>query len=70
MTTEGIPARISIAYPKGREIHPGMRSVRAKAAPMESGTATTMAMKDDCRVPAMMGQAPNWAPAAWATPWV
>ena len=51
MTTVGMPARISMAYPKGREIHPGIRSVRAKAAPMESGTATTMAMKDDAGSP-------------------
>ena len=51
-----------MANPKGREIHAGILSVRAKAAPMESGTATTMAMNDDCRVPRMMGQAPNCDP--------
>ena len=54
--------------PSGREIQVGMRSVRAKAAPMESGTAMTMAMSDEARVPQMIAQAPNWAPTGWATP--
>ena len=45
-----------------------MRSVRAKAAPMESGTAMTMAMSDETSVPQMMAQAPNCAPWRWATP--
>ena len=70
MTTLGMPARISMAKPRGREIHPGRRSVRAKAAPMESGTATTTAMMDDWIVPRMMAHAPNCAPWACATPCV
>ena len=37
MTTLGMPARISTVNPSGREIQVGMRSVSAKAAPMESG---------------------------------
>ena len=44
MTTLGMPARISMVNPSGREIQLGIRSVRAKAAPMERGTAMTMAM--------------------------
>ena len=59
-----------MASPKGREIHVGSLSVSAKAAPMERGTATTMAMKDDCSVPRMMGQAPNCDPAECSTPFV
>ena len=47
---------------------PASGSVSAKAAPIERGRATTTAMKDDCSVPAMIGQAPNCEPAAWATP--
>ena len=68
MTTLGMPARISTVNPSGREIQAGMRSVRAKAAPIESGTAMTMAMIEEARVPQMMAQAPNWAPWRWATP--
>ena len=68
MTTLGMPARISMVKPSGREIHVGIRSVRAKAAPMESGTAMTMAMREETSVPQMMAQAPNWAPCGWATP--
>ncbi len=45
-----------------------MRSVRAKAAPIDSGMAMTMAIRDEARVPQMMAQAPNWAPWMWATP--
>ena len=52
--------------PSGREIHVGMRSVRAKAAPIESGSAMTIAMSDEAMVPQMIAQAPNCAP--WATP--
>ena len=48
MTTLGMPARISRVNPRGREIHVGIRSVSAKAAPMEMGTAMTMAMTEDC----------------------
>ena len=70
MTTLGMPARISMAKPSGREIHPGIRSVRAKAAPIDRGSATTTAMREDWMVPAMMGQAPNCEPAACATPCV
>ncbi len=70
MTTLGMPARISIVKPRGREIHVGSRSVRAKAAPMERGTAITMAITDEARVPQMIAQAPNRAPCKWATPWV
>ena len=54
--------------PSGREIHVGMRSVSAKAAPMDSGMAMTMAMTDDATVPQMMAQAPNWAPWRCLTP--
>ena len=46
----------------------GRRSVRAKAAPMESGRAMTMAMTEDAMVPQRMAQAPNWAPCGCATP--
>ena len=48
----------------------GIRSVSAKAAPMESGTAMTMAMTEEARVPQMIAQAPNCAPWGWATPLV
>ena len=70
MTTLGMPARISMVKPSGFEIHVGIRSVRAKAAPMESGTAMTMAMSEETSVPQMMAQAPNCAPCGWATPLV
>ena len=70
MTTLGMPARISMVKPSGLEIHVGIRSVSAKAAPMESGTAMTMAMREETTVPQMMAQAPNWAPIGWATPLV
>ena len=62
MTTLGIPARISTVNPKGREIQVGMRSVKAKAAPSERGTAMTIAMTEEANVPQMIAQAPNWAP--------
>ena len=42
----------------------------AKAAPMESGSAMTIAMSEDASVPQMIAQAPNWAPMGWATPLV
>ena len=68
MTTLGMPARISTVNPRGREIQPGMRSVRAKAAPIDSGMAMTIAMSEEARVPQMMAHAPNRAPSMWATP--
>ena len=68
ITTLGMPARISMVNPSGREIQLGRRSVRAKAAPMERGTAMTMAMREETRVPQMIAQAPNLAPCRWATP--
>ena len=68
MTTLGIPASTSMAKPSGREIQVGIRSVRAKAAPMEMGTAMIRAMAEDCSVPTMMARAPKEAPTGWATP--
>ena len=68
MTTLGMPARISMVKPSGREIQLGMRSVKAKAAPMESGRAMTMAISEEASVPQRMAQAPNWAPMGCATP--
>ena len=62
MTTLGMPARISMAKPRGRVIHPGSRSVRAKAAPIEIGRAKIRAMAEDWIVPRMMGHAPNLDP--------
>ena len=35
---------------------------------MESGTAMTMAMREETTVPQMIAQAPNCAPIGWATP--
>ena len=58
-----------MAKPSGREIQPGMRSVRAKAAPMEMRHGDDDG--DQPRRPAcpqMMGQAPNLRPLGWATP--
>ena len=48
--------------PSGREIHVGMRSVRAKAAPIESGSAITITMTAEAMVPQMIASAPNCAP--------
>ena len=45
-----------------------MRSVKAKAAPRESGRAMTMAISEETRVPQRMAQAPNCAPMGCATP--
>jgi hypothetical protein len=58
MMTLGMPARISTANASGRESHPGRRSVRAKAAPREMGTARITAMAEVWRVPTMRGRIP------------
>lgn len=44
--------------PSGRETHRGRRSVSANAQPIEFGGATTTAIAEVCRVPAMSGHAP------------
>ena len=46
----------------------GIRSVRAKAAPIESGTAMTMAMNDETSVPQMMRPGAELGALGWATP--
>ena len=58
MSTLGTPASSSMANPRGREIHSGMRSVRAKAAPIEMGRAMITAMADVWNVPTMSGHSP------------
>ncbi len=58
MRTLGTPAKSSMAKPRGREIHLGIRSVRAKAAPTAMGRAMITAMDDVCSVPTISGQSP------------
>ena len=55
--------------PSGREIHVGIRSVSANAAPMRERHGDDDGdERRDAEVPQMMAQAPYCAPMGWATP--
>ena len=56
---EGTAASSSMAVPRGRRSHAGQFSVKNKAMPNASGTASSKAMPADSTVPTMAMAAPN-----------